>query len=128
MICNLDCFNCIYPDCVNEGDLSDGTLSQALDRYAMQDSKLTPQQRYKRSKKGKISMHKSNTNESGRARMTRYNHSEKGKARLKRYEQTEKRKAYRREWERRKRAEAKRNECANNSRENKTTQITAIST
>lgn len=106
-VCNLDCFNCIYDDCINEGDLSDSKLSAELDREANQDGEVTPLQRYQRSEKGKAAIKRYNQSEKGKAAMKRANQSEKGKARRKRYEQTEKRKAYRREWMRRKRAELK---------------------
>lgn len=114
-VCNLDCFNCTYSDCINEGDLSERKLDASLDRAAKQDCKLTPYQKYRKSEKGKAAVHRYNTSDAGKAHMNKYNHSEKGKARSKIYEQTEQRKLYRREWQRRKYWERKLNAETNNS-------------
>lgn len=106
-VCNLDCFNCIYDDCINDGDLSDSKLSAELDREAKQDGELTAYQKYRHTEKGKAAIKRYSQSEKGKEAQYRANHSEKGKARMKRYAQTEKRKAYRREWMRHKRAELK---------------------
>lgn len=108
-VCNLDCFNCIYDDCINEGDLSDSKLSAELDREAKRDGELTPYQKYRHTEKGKAAIKRYQVSDKGKAAQYRANHSEKGKARFKAYEQTEKRKAYRREWQKRRREALKNN-------------------
>lgn len=101
-ICSHDCFNCIFDDCICDDYSDDLMLDKQLDLEAKNNSKLTPRQKYQRSEKGKLAMHRYNVSEKAKQKMNRYNKSDKGKERFKRFEQTEKRKAYRREWQKKK--------------------------
>lgn len=103
-ICNEDCFNCIYPDCINDGYISgEAAQSRAIDKEIRGNHY---------SKRRKASMNKYNASEKGKARNKRYyqsekgrvcqynqNHSAKGIERRKRYENSEKGKETRRKYQ-----------------------------
>ena len=102
-ICNRDCFNCEYSDCICDEPSDDLRLDYELDLEIKSSNKYNAQKKYRQTEKGKLN----NTSEKAKARMNIYNKSEKGKGRSRRFEQTEKRKAYKREWARRKRLNQK---------------------
>ena len=108
-ICNHDCFNCIYSDCICNEPPDDLALHRQLDLEA--NRKYNPvaisQRKYRQSEKGKQSTYKYNHSVKGKATMSVYNKSEKGKERSRRYNQTEKRKAYKREYDKQRRLKLK---------------------
>lgn len=106
-ICNRDCFNCEYSDCICDEPSDDLRLDYELDLEIKLSNKYNAQRKYRQTEKGKLKLHEYNTSEKAKARMNIYNKSEKGKERSRRFEQTEKRKEYKREWARRKRLNQK---------------------
>ena len=83
MMCNMDCLNCIYPDCINDSDVTPDEM-KAQDEL---DKKIT----YGRAKeKGRVSQWKYNHSEAGKEAQKRYVKSEKGKEAHKRYAKSEK--------------------------------------
>ena len=115
-VCNRDCFNCIYEDCICDEFSDDLALDYGLDRECHINNAPADiaQRKYRKTEKGKQSVYKYNHSVKHKEVMRKYNKSEKGKARFKRFEQTEARKAYRREWQRRKYQENKLKERMNN--------------
>ena len=108
-VCNRDCFNCTYIDCICDEPSDDLALDRQLDLEANKsyDNTSTAQRKYRKTEKGKQALYRWNHSERHKELMRTYNKSAKGKARSKRCEQTEHRKAYRREWERKKRLRLK---------------------
>jgi len=74
MICNMDCFNCIYIDCINDAEPTEAErqAQDDYDRFVVTD-RLKEQARFK-----------------GHMSQWKYNHSAKGKAAQKRYFKTDK--------------------------------------
>jgi hypothetical protein len=64
VICEYDCFNCVYDDCIVNS--------------------LKSQWKYNNSEKGKLRQIRYNQSEKGKARQKRYDQSEKGKEKIKR--------------------------------------------
>lgn len=62
IMCDFDCFNCVFSDCINDSSVRQEILYK-----------------YNHSTKGKIRMKKYNSSEKGREREKRYLNSEKGK-------------------------------------------------
>lgn len=118
-VCNHDCFNCVYSDCICNEPPDDLALHRQLDLDATRkyNSVAVAQRKYRQSEKGKQSTYKYNHSDKGKAVMSAYNKSEKGKERSKRFEQTEVRKAYRREWQRAKRLKLKEENLLNIKRQ-----------
>lgn len=110
-MCNHDCFNCIYSDCIVDDMVDDIGFDYELDMYAVRSTNITPQkvaqQKYRQSEKGKRAVYKYNHSESAKLVRERYLNTDKSKQRLKRFESSEKRKSYRRKWQRMKRLKEK---------------------
>lgn len=102
MICNLNCFNCTYDDCVNGCTFRQEILF-----------------RYNNSKKCKEAQKRYNNSDKGKETQKRYNHSDKGKARLKRYRESEKGKANERRKHQKKIASGRNAEACRRYRERK---------
>lgn len=67
-MCNMDCFNCKYDDCIKDGVTEDEiSMQKELDHEIVKARQYTKQGRYSHSEKGKLSRQ-------------RYERSEKGKA------------------------------------------------
>ena len=99
-MCNHDCFNCKYDDCINNDVTVDEIkkneeVARSCDRAESRKKQITYQ--YNQSDKCKAIQAKYDRSEKGKERSKRYEQSEKGKARRKRYENSEKRRARRRE-------------------------------
>ena len=120
-ICNEDCFNCPYDDCIHEDNFGGYDESIETDRQILKErGQSTRFIKYNTSEKGKARRKAFNASPKGKACMKRYNNSEKGKARYKRYSesekgketkrkyrQTERYKQYRREYQRKRYAKLK---------------------
>lgn len=108
-VCNRDCFNCTYTDCVCDEPSDDLALDRQLDLEAKINitSAARACKKYRKTEKGKQAVYRWNHSDKHKEIMRNYNKSEKGKERSKRFEQTEARKAYRREWQRKKRLKLK---------------------
>lgn len=108
-VCNRDCFNCSYTDCICNEPSDDLALDRQLDLEASRsyEANAKAQRKYRKTEKGKQAIYRWNHSDKHKKIMTNYNNSERGKERSKRFEQTEARKAYRREWERKKRLKLK---------------------
>ena len=105
-ICNEDCFNCPYSDCIND-DYIVGEYAESV--RIDTEIRLDYDTEYR---KRKLKMSNYDNTEKGKARMIKYRHSEKGKAvqfkanhsqrgieRRKRYENSEKGKETRRKYQ-----------------------------
>ena len=110
-MCNRDCFNCPYDDCICDTMTSDEIAVQdrydkgirrmnAIDngtikfyKYNHSSKGKARSDRYLKSPKGKATAKRYNASEKGKARQREYNSSDKGKARAKKYEQSDKGKA-----------------------------------
>lgn len=86
-MCNMDCLNCIHPDCIND-DLPTEAEIKAQDEYDRDIN--TDELRMQAIDKGKISQWLYIHSPKGKEAQKRYNQSEKGKAAQKRYSQSEK--------------------------------------
>lgn len=92
-VCNKDCLNCIYIDCIapeNDVDLSDmdfvdKMLDDEISEKMAHFHETIKFYKYNHSEKGKASQKKYNESELGRLRAKKYNASAKGKARFKKY-------------------------------------------
>ncbi|MFQ9442801.1 MAG: hypothetical protein ACLR1A_07800 [Eubacterium ventriosum] len=114
-VCNRDCFNCSYTDCICNEPSDDLALDRQLDLEASRsyEANAKAQRKYRKTEKGKQAIYRWNHSDKHKKIMTNYNNSERGKERSKRFEQTEARKAYRREWERKKRLKLKEEKLLN---------------
>lgn len=83
-MCNMDCFHCCKPDCVNDSV----TVAERKEQDE-HDREIRKGRKYGRS----LVVWNHNHTEKGKETLRRYNASEKGKDRQKRYLQTEKGKA-----------------------------------
>lgn len=120
-ICNEDCFNCPYDDCIHEDNfggydesietdrqiLKERGQSMAHIKYNVSEKGKARRKAFNASPKGKACMKRYNNSEKGKARDKRYSESEKGKETKRKYRQTEKYKAYKREYERKRYAKLK---------------------
>lgn len=94
-MCNKDCFNCPYSDCIleedtAESDIIEGTpfLAGYPDRPIVYGTSYTERQkRYNSSDKGKERYKRYSTSDKGKDALKRYNQTEKGKERFRRYYQ-----------------------------------------
>lgn len=99
MKCNKDCFNCIYDDCIYDGNFDTYDESIEIDRQILKErGQSTKFINYNTSEKGKARRKAFNASSKGKACMKRYNNSEKGKARDKRYRESEKGKETKRKY------------------------------
>ena len=80
-MCDRNCFNCVYEDCI----VDDVTKEEEDEQKRFDD--------FIRHKNGTASKYKYNNSEKGKARYKKYWQSEKGKEAQKRYAQSEKGKA-----------------------------------
>lgn len=80
-MCNMDCFHCCKPDCVNDSV----TVAERKEQDE-HDREIRKSRKYGRS----LVVWNHNHTEKGKETLRRYNASEKGKARHKRYMQSEK--------------------------------------
>lgn len=80
MKCNMDCFNCIYDDCIRESD-------EYMYRYTHSDKGKATARNYRQSEKGQEVVRKYNHSDKRKAAAYRYNHSEKGKEARRKYKQ-----------------------------------------
>lgn len=89
--CNMDCFNCMLPDCILD-EVTDAERKQQdlYDRELIRER--IPEERKALRKYG-LALYDYNHSSKGKARQKRYQQTEKGKERQKRYEQTDKGKA-----------------------------------
>ena len=120
-ICNEDCFNCPYDDCIHEDNFGGYDESIETDRqilkergqsmrfikYNTSEKGKARRKAFNASPKGKACMKRYNNSEKGKARYKRYSESEKGKETKRKYRQTESYKAYRREYQRKRYAKLK---------------------
>ena len=120
-ICNEDCFNCPYDDCIHEDNFGGYDESIETDRqilkergqsmrfikYNTSEKGKARRKAFNASPKGKACMKRYNNSEKGKARYKRYSESEKGKETKRKYRQTERYKQYRREYQRKRYAKLK---------------------
>lgn len=78
-MCNMDCLNCVYDDCIN--DKVTDTERRKQDKYDRENiSERIPEER-SNLRKRKLALYDYNHSEKGKAAQKRYAQSEKGKAR-----------------------------------------------
>lgn len=113
-VCNEDCFNCPYEDCIHEDNFAGYDESIETDRqilkergqsmkfikYNTSEKGKARRKAFSASPKGKACMKRYNNSEKGKARDKRYRESEKGKETKRRYRESEKYKQYQREYQR----------------------------
>lgn len=110
-ICDMNCFECKFSDCINDGVLSEKENRFSVDYETSLKSEIrqeiirqidNPKARavakYRQTQKGKETVHRMNTNELAKARFKKYEQSEKGISRRRRYEATPERKAYKKNY------------------------------
>lgn len=108
-VCNMDCFNCLFSDCINRSN----SLSETEVKFSVEyETSLKAERReevirqiddptaranakYRNTPKGKEMVHRMNTNDLAKKRYKKYEQSEKGKERRKRHEAKPERIAYR---------------------------------
>ena len=120
-ICNEDCSNWPYDDCIHEDNFGGYDESIETDRqilkergqsmrfikYNTSEKGKARRKAFNASPKGKACMKRYNNSEKGKARYKRYSESEKGKETKRKYRQTERYKQYRREYQRKRYAKLK---------------------
>lgn len=104
--CDMNCFECKFPDCINDLPPTPGETElqkardperpkkrrrsyenlSAQEKYLNTEKEKQAKKRYAQSAKGKQTQKRYSQSEKGRERMYKYNHSEKGIAARKRYE------------------------------------------
>ena len=104
-LCNRDCFNCIYEDCILDGDTSESTYIDKIVRSELVANNNGPGSKYNHSKKGKERIKKYLKSEKGKKAQRRYNQSEKGKASRRKAQNTDSVRKSKREYYYRKKAE-----------------------
>lgn len=114
-MCNMDCFNCPFDDCVNDEITDIENINQdKLDaeiyldgmfpkqRYMYErnhsDKGRESQRKYRKSEKGKEANRRSNHSESSKVSHKKYRQSEKGKKSIERYNSSEKAKQTRKRY------------------------------
>lgn len=97
MVCNMDCYNCPYEDCIN------GTLTEA-DRQQQNEYDALVVFERKSHKERRIYLY--NHSDQAKVAQKKYRTSDKGKAAIKSYNQSEKAKETRRRYRQRKKARA----------------------
>lgn len=78
-MCNHDCLNCIYEDCVDDALTQEERMRQ--DEYDRESIKERIKEERSGLRKGKLKFYDYNHSEKGKSRAHRYAQSEKGKAR-----------------------------------------------
>lgn len=111
-ICNYDCLNCKFEDCINDSDvLSDNEVSFSTYYESLIKSERVEEsirqtnnphyrsvKKYRHTEKGKEMLHRMNTNEKAKERYKRYEKTDKAKERRKRHELKPERVAYRKDY------------------------------
>ena len=103
-ICNMDCFNCPFEDCINDEITDIENINQdKLDAEIYLDG-LLPKQRYiyeyNHSQSAKVVQKRYRSSEKGKSAIGKYNSSEKAKETRKRYRSSERAKELNRIWQR----------------------------
>ncbi len=103
-ICNMDCFNCPYEDCINDEITDfDRKTQDESDMKIFLDGML-PKQRYvyeyNHSQSAKVVQKKYRKSKKGKDAIKRYNSSEKAKETRKKYKNSERSKELSRIWQR----------------------------
>lgn len=80
-MCDYDCLNCQYSDCINDDnlELDNLELDEYLDEQAAEHMPNKSKYRYAKSEAGKAAQRRYNHSEKGKARTYAYNHSDKRK-------------------------------------------------
>lgn len=112
LICDMNCLNCKYVDCINDSDElseSENSFSNEHETYIkteriqeairqIDDTKARANAKYRQTQKGKEMLHRMNTNDLAKERHKRYEQTNKAKERRKRHESKPERIAYRKEY------------------------------
>lgn len=104
-LCNRDCFNCVYEDCILDEDTSESTDIDNAIRSELCEKKDDSQSKYNHSAKGKESRKRYLQSEKGKEAQKRYNQSEKGKESRRKAQNTDAARKSKREYYYRKKAE-----------------------
>lgn len=103
-ICNMDCFNCPFEDCIND-EITDieNRVQDNLDEEIYLEG-LFPKQRYvyeyNHSQSAKVVQKRYRSSEKGKVAIGKYNSSDKAKETRKKYRSSERAKELNRIWQR----------------------------
>ena len=103
--CNMDCFNCLYTDCIIEENAAESTEIDKVLRGELSEPKMNAGYKYNHSEKGKECRKRYLQSEKGKEAQRRYNQSEKGKASRCKAQNTDATRKAKREYYYRKKAE-----------------------
>lgn len=104
-LCNRDCFNCVYEDCILDEDTSESVDIDNAIRSELFKNNNDPKRKYNHSIKGKECIKRYLKSPKGKEAQKRYNQSEKGKASRRKAQNTDAARKSKREYYYRKKAE-----------------------